>query len=57
MPLKAFGRVTLGPLLGALALKLVVVEDEAMLARVVRRTQHKRPNAGQSRGPAAPARL
>jgi hypothetical protein len=31
-----FDRVSLGPLLGALALKLVIVEDAKMLSRVTR---------------------
>jgi hypothetical protein len=33
-PVKGFGRVSLGPLLGALGLKLVIVEDAEALAKV-----------------------
>ncbi len=51
IPIKGFGRTSLGPLLGALALKLVVVEDPAMLPRVVWQLGHKRATAGRSFGP------
>ena len=55
-PIKNVGSVSLGPLLGALALKLVVVEDEAMLARITGRIRHTGPHAGQPRGPRRQAR-
>lgn len=50
-PIKTFGRISLGPLLGALALKIVIVEDTDMLPRVAGRISHRNPNAGQRRRP------
>lgn len=47
-PIKTFGRI---PLLGALALKIVIVEDTDMLPRVAGRISHRNPNAGQRRRP------
>jgi hypothetical protein len=44
-PIKSFGRVSLGPILGALGLKLVIAEDDEMLARIRHRLT-PRKNAG-----------
>ena len=49
IPMKGAGMRTLGKLLRALALKLVVVEDEAMRRRVERRLRHAHRHAGQRR--------
>ena len=54
-PMRIFGRISLGSLLGALALKLVVVEDAGQLQKIEKRIAHKQPRAGQSLGPRARA--
>lgn len=41
IPVKGVGRASLGPMLGALGLKIVVVEDAEALARVARRLVRK----------------
>lgn len=41
IPIKGIGRVSLGPMLGALGLKLIVVEDTEALARVQARLKRK----------------
>ncbi len=41
----------LGPLLRALALKLVIVEDADMLLRIVGCIAHRKVTAGRSTGP------
>lgn len=46
---KALGLRSLGPILGALALKIVLVEDETMRGRVERRLRHDYITAGQCR--------
>jgi hypothetical protein len=46
-PIKHVGAKSLGPLLGALALKLVVVEDTEMLPRILRRLLHRSSRAGR----------
>jgi len=47
MELKSLGKVSLGPLLGALGLKLIVVEDPAAFAAVRRRLVRKKYTGGK----------
>lgn len=41
IPIKGMGRVSLGPMLGALGLKIIVVEDAEAMAKVAARLQRK----------------
>jgi|SRR4029077_9413974 hypothetical protein len=47
--MKALGLRSLGPILGALALKIVLVEDGPQRERVSKRVRHSHVNAGQRR--------
>ena len=48
MPVRRIGMLSLGPLLGALGLKLIVVEDEDALRRVAGRLKRRNPNLVRS---------
>jgi phytoene dehydrogenase-like protein len=53
-PLRSFGGMSLGAILGGLGLKIVLVEDRAALARVrgrYRPRKYKRPRGWQARVP------
>jgi hypothetical protein len=54
-PIKSFGAVSLGPMLGALGVSLVMVEDVEALARVATRLDER--NSSQVRTMPAPARM
>lgn len=53
-PMKSFGRVSLGPMLGALGVSLVLVEDPEQMARVATRMEER--NTAQVRTGHANAR-
>lgn len=43
VPIKGVGRHSLGPLLGALGIKLLVVVDTALMAKVTKQLSHREP--------------
>src|SRR5262245_29579627 len=47
IPIKSLGRVSLGPLLGALGLKLIVAEDAEALARIRHRLTPRKNTNGR----------
>jgi hypothetical protein len=54
-PMKYVGRASLGPLLGALGIKLIIVEDEDQMRRIEKRIAHRRATAGRCGSPRTPA--
>jgi hypothetical protein len=50
-PIKNLGVKSLGPLLGALAIRLAVIEDPEQLARIAGRIHHRSRGAGQPHRP------
>ena len=56
-PMKNLGAVTLGPMLGALGLKLLVTEDRAALARLATRPRRQRAQARAKFSNAEPPRI
>ena len=51
-PIKRMGSISMGPVLGALGLALVVVEDEEAMRRVRGRLVKRHPSAGKRRSAA-----
>src|SRR5262249_40908533 len=49
VPIKTLGKVSLGPILGALCTKLVLVEDQEMLDRIGHRIISTRKNSGTAK--------
>lgn len=57
VPMKAIGKISLGPLLGALGLKLIVAVDDEALARITGRlVQRARNQVGADAGMHTPKR-